>query len=142
MDCKARSTVRIGFFRHEVDGSGPSRVVKIVAMIIIGIIGLAALALLFGIFVKLLWNALMPVIFGLPEIGFWQAVGMVVLAHIFFGGDHSHHYERGSKKRKSSGDSSFRAEMERDYREFWREEGREAFGRWMKRENGLVPEED
>jgi len=144
MECKGKSTVRIGFFKHEVGGSGPAKVVKIIVMAVIGIIGLAVLALLFGIFVKLLWNALMPAIFGLPAIGFWQAVGLVVLAHIFFGGDHSHHYERSSKRRKkdTGGESSLTAEMERDYREFWLEEGREAFGRWMKRENGFAAEEE
>jgi len=135
-------TYRIGFFKHEVSGSGPAKVAKIVAMVIMGMLGLAVLALLFGIFVKLLWNALMPVVFGLPLISFWQAVGLVVLAHIFFGGDHSHHYERSGKRKKSPDDGSFHREMERDYMEFWRQEGREAFGDWMKKENGCgSPEE-
>jgi len=31
-----------------------------------------------------LWNWLMPVIFGLPEIGFWQAFGLLILSNIFF----------------------------------------------------------
>ncbi|HPG40107.1 MAG TPA: hypothetical protein PLP19_10085 [bacterium] len=42
------------------------------------------LALLFGIFVKLLWNWLMPTIFGLATITFWQAWGLLVLSHILF----------------------------------------------------------
>jgi hypothetical protein len=33
-----------------------------------------------------LWNWLMPVIFGLPRIGFWQAMGLMGLSWIFFGG--------------------------------------------------------
>jgi hypothetical protein len=32
----------------------------------------------------LLWNWLMPVIFGLSEISFWQAVGLNLLASILF----------------------------------------------------------
>lgn len=40
----------------------------------------------FVIVVLLLWNALMPVIFHLPEITFWQALGLLVLSKILFGG--------------------------------------------------------
>jgi hypothetical protein len=39
----------------------------------------------------------MPDIFGLPTIGYWQAVGLVVLTHIFFGNGHNVH---SSKRRK------------------------------------------
>ena len=31
-----------------------------------------------------LWNWLMPAIFGLPVITFWQAVGLLVLSHLLF----------------------------------------------------------
>lgn len=34
--------------------------------------------------VKLLWNWLMPVIFGLPLISFWQAAGLMLLISILF----------------------------------------------------------
>lgn len=34
--------------------------------------------------VKLLWNWLMPVIFGLPVITFWQAAGLMLLISILF----------------------------------------------------------
>jgi hypothetical protein len=40
----------------------------------------------FGFVVMHLWNWLMPVLFGLKLISFWQAVGLVVLSKIFFGG--------------------------------------------------------
>ena len=33
-----------------------------------------------------LWNALMPAIFKLPEIGFWQAIGLLILAQLLFKG--------------------------------------------------------
>ena len=32
----------------------------------------------------LLWNWTIPTIFGLPEIGFWQACGLQLLATILF----------------------------------------------------------
>lgn len=135
----SESKTRVLWFKiHD----GPGKAVKIIGAVIAGLIALTVLALLFGIFVKLLWNALMPAVFGLPEIGFWQAVGLVVLAHILFGGDHSHHYEHSRRKKRPADDGSFRKEMERDYLEFWRQEGREAFRQWMGRENGILKEEE
>ncbi len=54
-----------------------------------------AFATVFGGLVMLLWNWLMPCIFGLPELTFCQAVGLLVLCKILFGGlfggHHGHH---------------------------------------------------
>ena len=36
--------------------------------------------------VQSLWNGLMPAIFGLRTIGYWQALGLMVLCWILFGG--------------------------------------------------------
>ncbi|MCD4700592.1 MAG: hypothetical protein K8S24_01920 [Candidatus Aegiribacteria sp.] len=138
-------TMRV--MNHEIRGHGPLKAVKIVGLVLLGIIAVAALAIVFGIFVKWLWNALMPEIFGLPVISYWKAVGLVVLAHIFFGAEHAPaRYERTRRKKKDvpdgeTGGSPFHQEMEQDYVEFWREEGRDAFKSWMRRENGTEPEE-
>ncbi|RPI21304.1 MAG: hypothetical protein EHM61_25090 [Acidobacteria bacterium] len=40
----------------------------------------------FGFVVMSLWNWLMPAIFGLREIGYWQAWGLMILSRILFGG--------------------------------------------------------
>jgi hypothetical protein len=40
----------------------------------------------FGVGVMFLWNALLPGIFGLPFINYWQAAGLLLLARILFGG--------------------------------------------------------
>jgi len=48
--------------------------------LVIGILMLAVI--LFGAPLMVLWNWLMPTIFGLPEIGFWQACGLQLLATI------------------------------------------------------------
>ena len=40
----------------------------------------------FGAVVMLLWNALMPRIFGLPELDYLQAAGLLILGRILFGG--------------------------------------------------------
>ncbi|MDR1918555.1 MAG: hypothetical protein LBQ65_02780 [Tannerellaceae bacterium] len=47
--------------------------------------GLAAAAA-FGALVMVLWNALAPDIFGLPSLSYWQALGVLVLARLLFGG--------------------------------------------------------
>jgi len=52
---------------------------------IIIIFWIAALAAISAL-VMVLWNALMPVIFGLAVINFWQALGLFVLARILLGG--------------------------------------------------------
>jgi len=38
-----------------------------------------------GVLLSSLWNALMPAIFGLPAIGFWQALGLFLLSRLLFG---------------------------------------------------------
>lgn len=40
----------------------------------------------FGQAVLQLWNWLMPELFGLPALRFWQAVGLMALSWILFGG--------------------------------------------------------
>lgn len=39
-----------------------------------------------GLVVMLLWNSLIPSIFGLTVINYWQALGLWVLSRILFGG--------------------------------------------------------
>ncbi len=41
---------------------------------------------IFGLVVMGLWNWLMPALFGWNEIGFLQAVGLLILSKILFGG--------------------------------------------------------
>ena len=45
---------------------------------------IALLGVLLGLPLQLLWNWLMPTIFGLPTITFWQAMGLNILASILF----------------------------------------------------------
>ena len=57
----------------------------------LGIVGLA----LFIYAAMWLWNSLMPALFGLTALSYWQTAGLLVLARMFvgFGGGHScsHH---------------------------------------------------
>jgi hypothetical protein len=47
---------------------------------------IAVFALIFSLPIMWLWNWLMPVIFGLTEITWLQALGLSVLSGFFFGG--------------------------------------------------------
>jgi hypothetical protein len=49
-------------------------------------LGFVAVVFLGGEIVKLLWNWLLPPIFGWPAITFWQALGLLALCRILFGG--------------------------------------------------------
>ncbi len=55
---------------------------KILQVILIGIVAVAV----FGFLVMGLWNWLMPALFARHTITFWQAVGLLVLSKILFGG--------------------------------------------------------
>ncbi len=49
-------------------------------------VGFLLIPAAFSAIVMLLWNWLMPVLFGLSAINYWQALGIFILARILFGG--------------------------------------------------------
>jgi hypothetical protein len=49
-------------------------------------LGLAVFIAIGGGVVLLLWNWLLPTLFGWPQITFWQALGLLALCRILFGG--------------------------------------------------------
>ena len=59
-----------------------SWVVRLSGILLFVIIAIAG----FGQAVHQLWNLLMPDIFGLKPLSFWQAVGLMALCWILFGG--------------------------------------------------------
>lgn len=58
------------------------------ALVIIGGIFLVSL------FTMLLWNSLMTTLFGLPEIGIFQAIGLLILFRLLFGNIGRGHWGR------------------------------------------------
>ena len=44
----------------------------------------------FGFITMHLWNSLMPVIFHLPEVTFWQIIGLMILSRLVIGGFGGH----------------------------------------------------
>ena len=53
-----------------------------------------------GEVVRLLWNWLLPPLFGWSQITFWQALGLLALCRILFGGFGLHGSGRSSVRRR------------------------------------------
>ncbi|MFZ2055587.1 MAG: hypothetical protein WAU81_15465 [Candidatus Aminicenantales bacterium] len=128
-----------------------SKALRIVGLTVAGV-GFAVLfALVFGLVVKILWNWLMPAIFGLGEITFWQAFGIVLLAKLLFGAGHGHsykdHHERfgnhfqdrfkrfvGSEEAAEGGAPvPGNGRKWRHFRQYWKDEGQAAFESYVQR---------
>ena len=74
---------------------------KVGLVILFVLLGIGAL-FLFGFIVMHLWNWLMPDIFGLPEVTYWQAWGLLLLSCILFKdfSSGSNDDKRSERKRK------------------------------------------
>jgi hypothetical protein len=57
-------------------------VIRAIMIVLVAIIVVALL----GVAVMLLWNALVPTLFRGPSLRYWQAVGLLVLSRLLFGG--------------------------------------------------------
>jgi hypothetical protein len=60
-----------------------------------GIIFFAIFLFFFGFISMSLWNALIPDLFHGPIITYWQALGLLILGKIFFGGHRGGHHRGG-----------------------------------------------
>jgi hypothetical protein len=63
------------------------------------IVGMVLFIFIGGTVVRLLWNWLTPPLFGFHQITFWQAVGLLGLCRILFGGFGLHGGHSGSRRR-------------------------------------------
>jgi hypothetical protein len=62
-------------------------------------LALVAFVAIFGEIVMHLWNWLLPPLLGLHQITFWQALGLLILCRILFGGFGSHGNDHRSRIR-------------------------------------------
>ena len=88
---------------------------RIAAMVAGGIALALVLAFVFGYFVMILWNWLMPVIFGLPRISYWQGWGLILISHILLKPGFHDHGHAGPEKHF--------------HREAWKKRMRDKFGK-------------
>jgi hypothetical protein len=126
------------------------RGLRVAGFVLLGVAGAAVFALAFGYFVMLLWNWLMPAIFHLGTIGYWQAFGIVILAKLIFGSvgggagrqrgrGHRHGGPRHdwSKDWGKEWNEDWAGDKWQFYREFWKEEGKAAYDRFVARKRGV-----
>jgi hypothetical protein len=102
-----------------------TRKLKLILIAPLAILGIFAFIAIGGEIVLQLWNWLLPPLFGWRQITFWQALGILVLCRVLFGGLGSH----------GSGRSNFRRRLDErcghmtpEDRERFRQRMRERFG--------------
>ena len=100
---------------------------KWILMIPIGIAAIIIFTFIGGTAVQLLWNWLLPPLFGWRELTFWQALGMLALCRILFGGVGGRGGRRYGRDWTPEEKERFRARM------------RERWG-WHRPEAGSSPE--
>ena len=62
------------------------RLKKLILIAPLAILGMVIFSWIGGEMVMLLWNWLAPALFGLRPVTFWQALGLLALCRILFGG--------------------------------------------------------
>ncbi len=129
---------------------GAMKVLKIIGMVLLGIAAVFA----FGWVTQLLWNWLMPKLFELPTITYWEGLGIIVLTSILFGRLGGGGSSDSKKKEKKSGPirdeirrefakefekeygkkmgNEANAEYEEMYERWWEAEGRAGFEKYSK----------
>ena len=118
------------------------KIIKIIALFAAGGAGALILAGLFGFVFMHLWNYVMPDLFGIKTISFFQSVGLVILSKILFG-SLKHHPARHIRKTLSRKINNrcgqlndFPPEVVENYDEYceyWEIEGSEGFKKFMSR---------
>jgi hypothetical protein len=94
----------------------------------LAIVGIAVFIAIGGTIVLYLWNWLLPPLFGWHQITFWQALGVLLLCRILFGGFGLH----GSRR------SHWRRRMDERWQHMTPEE-REQFRQRMRERWGFGP---
>lgn len=100
----------------------------IFVQIFLGLLLSGLFGLGFGFFVMMLWNNLLPDIWGWKAITFWQGVGLVILTRLLFG---SHGYHKEKQQPSAGCRASFSPERvdggtkndDSYYEQWWEEEG-------------------
>jgi len=100
------------------------KVKKLIFIAPLAILGLLLFAFLGGELVRLLWNWLVPTLFGWRQVTFWQALGILALCRILFGGFGRHASGRSNYRRRMAERWEHMTPEERErLRQGWR-------GRW------------
>jgi hypothetical protein len=91
----------------------------------LAILGMLLFIAIGGEVVLQLWNWLLPLLFGWRQINFWQALGLLALCRILFGGFGFHGSSRSNVRRRMEERCEH---MTPEERERFRQRMRERFG--------------
>ncbi|MDO5970459.1 hypothetical protein Q4Q35_11645 [Flavivirga aquimarina] len=120
------------FFTHKFRKKSP---IEIAGIIIFGAIAITGLAILFGFVIMWLWNWLMPEIFGLTTLSYWQAVGLFILLKLLLGGCGGGSKKSSKNSHSKCDDDSSKSDFSKwkHYDKFWEEEGDELYKQYLER---------
>lgn len=115
------------------DNSRIRKAQKIGLWTVVGLAGAVVFGMVFGLLIQFLWNATLAEMFGFPTLSFWQAIGLFILAKLFFGfgaGTNS----SAQKRKKESNDKRLTVESEdvpeladEPFKKYWQEEGKQSY---------------
>ena len=98
---------------------------RLVFIVPLAILGMLLVTVIGGEIVLHLWNWLLPSLFGWRQITFWQAVGLLTLCRILFGGVSGRGLHRSNYRRRMAERCKH---MTPEERERFRQRMRERFG--------------
>jgi len=125
--------------------------VRFFGRMIVRLMFMVVFALVLAVVVMWLWNRLMPGVFGLAVITYWQAFGLMILARLILGTlgmgfgrfhwhDRKHWMDRfGHHRHHMCGDMGRSMDVNstmtwwHNYKRFWHDEGKTAFDAYVKR---------
>lgn len=133
-------------WENEIRPSRPARskILHIAGHVVIGVVFAVIFALVFALFVQFIWNAVMPELFGLNTVNFWQAFGIIILAKLLFGGFGHNTHDRWEKDHSSpdwhrhwdhlketESPPGWHNRNWKDYKQYWQDQGKAAFEAYM-----------
>ena len=101
---------------------------KLILMAPLAVLGMLVFITLGGVIVMQLWNWLLPPLFGWHQITFWQALGLLALCRILFGGFGSHGVRSNVRRRMAERMDERCEHMTPEERERFRQRMRERWG--------------
>jgi hypothetical protein len=123
------------FCRNWNSEDGKKRWPGFMARVMGGIVMAIVFTTVFGLVVQYLWNWLMPSLFHLAEIDYYQAFGLMILARLLIGGfghrrGHHGHYRHMGKHGYNKSCKSGEYENWQHYDAWWNAEGKDAFKKY------------
>jgi hypothetical protein len=98
---------------------------RFIFIVPLAILGMLLVIVIGGEIVLRLWNWLLPSLFGWRQITFWQAIGLLTLCRILFGGVSGRGFHRSNYRRRMAERCEH---MTPEERERFRQRMRERFG--------------